>query len=79
MLAPLRSKAALTACLSARVSPVPGATSSEEPPPEMSAITRSSEVSPRTASRMRCAARTLAASGTGCAACTISMRRHGTS
>ncbi len=65
MLAPLRSSALLTACLSSSVRPGAGAASSAEPPPEIKQSTRSSAVSPRTASTMRWAARWPAASGTG--------------
>ena len=79
IVAPLVSSAALTARLSASVRPGAGATSSDEPPPEISAMTRSSAVSPVTLSAMRRDATSPASSGTGCAACTISMRSHGTS
>ena len=54
------------------VSPSTGAQSSDEPPPEISAITRSSAVRPFTRSSSRAVAASAAASGTGCAASTIS-------
>ena len=77
--APERSKARFTACLSSSVNPGRGGRlSSEDPPPEISAITRSSSVSPSTIRRIRAAALRPFASGTGCAASTISMRWHGT-
>ena len=76
--APERSSALETACLSSRVSPGAGRASSDEPPPETSASTRSSGPRPWTRSRMRRAAASPAASGTGCAASTISIRRQGT-
>ena len=64
-------------CLSARSRPSIGSGSSAEPPPETKAITRSSAVSRDTRSSIRLAAFNPAASGTGCAASTISMRSHG--
>ncbi len=79
IVAPLASSAVLTARLSSSVRPGAGATSSDEPPPEISAITRSSALRPVTFAAMRREAARPAASGTGCAACTISMRSHGTS
>ena len=76
--APERSRAALTACLSARVRPGAGRLSKADPPPEISASTRSSGPSPRTISSMRPAARWPFSSGTGCDASTISIRSQGT-
>ena len=78
MVAPLASRMRLSACLSASVMPGPGSVSNDEPPPEMSATTRSSGPRPCTACRMRVEACTLASSGTGCAACSTSMRPAGT-
>jgi hypothetical protein len=74
MAAPLRSSAWLMACLSPSVRPGAGIVSSEEPPPETSAITRSSAVRPCTRPAMRRVAARPASSGTGCAASTTSMR-----
>ena len=74
MAAPLASSARLIACLSCRVSPGAGIDSSAEPPPEIRHSTKSSGPSPCTRSRMRCAAAAPAASGTGCAASTTSIR-----
>ena len=78
MLAPLASRARLSACLSPSVSPGSASGSSDEPPPEIRHSTRSSCVSPRTRSSIRRAAVSPAASGTGWAASTISMRLQGT-
>ncbi len=78
MFAPDFSSARLTACLSSSVSPAAGAASRAEPPPEMRQSTRSSGPRPFTASRIWLAALRPAASGTGCAASTTSMRSHGT-
>ena len=65
MLAPLRSRARLMACLSASVMSPSGNASSADPPPEISARTRSSGASPHTLSRIAFAAAGPAASGTG--------------
>ena len=70
--APDRSSAVLIACLSAKVIPGAGSASSDEPPPEINASTRSSAPRPDTRSRIRRARCWPAASGTGCAACTTS-------
>jgi hypothetical protein len=78
IVAPLANSARLTACLSASVMPGAGAVINAEPPPEISAITRSSGVKLRTASRMRRAAVSLIASGTGWEASRISIRSVGT-
>ncbi|MNN69385.1 hypothetical protein D3C81_1851720 [compost metagenome] len=78
MVAPDFSSDWLTACLSASDMPASGRGSSAEPPPETRQMTRSSSVSPDTRSSMRCAAWKPAASGTGWAASTISMRAHST-
>jgi hypothetical protein len=77
MLAPLASRLRLTACLSARVISPAGSTSREEPPPDISAMTRSSAVSPRTAARIRRPASSLMASGVGWEASSTSMRPAG--
>lgn len=78
ILAPLASKARLMACLSCKVMPGSGKGSRAEPPPEISASTTSSAVRPSARASMRWAACSPAASGTGWAACTTSMRWHGT-
>ena len=72
--APLFSSALLIACFSARVTPGAGSASSDDAPPEIRQTTRSSAERPWASSRMRAAARRPASSGTGCAACTTSMR-----
>ena len=51
--APLASSARVTFCLSSRLIPGAGNVSSEDPPPEISANTRSSGVRPCTSARMR--------------------------
>ncbi len=68
----------MIARFSASVTPTAGAASKAEPPPEISASTRSVAVNPEIMAKMRAAAASPAASGTGCAASTISMRSHGT-
>jgi len=78
MVAPLASSARLTSCLSCRLNPGSGKGSSEEPPPEIRHSTTSSALRPCTSASMRWAASSPAASGTGCAASTISMRAQGT-
>ncbi|OIQ64665.1 hypothetical protein GALL_537830 [mine drainage metagenome] len=75
IVAPLSSSSRLMRCLSASVSPAAGSGSSAEPPPLISAMTWSSGPRPRASSSMRRAAASPAASGTGCAASTSSMRR----
>ena len=75
--APEASSASLTACFSARVMAPAGCTSSAEPPPEMSASTKSSSPSPSTSASIRAVVASPRASGTGCAASTISMPRVG--
>ena len=55
--APEASSAWLTAISSASVSPAGGDGSSAEPPPEISAMTRSSAVRPATGIEQRCATR----------------------
>ncbi len=79
IVAPLRSSALFTTCLSSSVTPGVGRARSAEPPPEMRQISRSSAERPSASSRMRPAAARPAASGTGCAASTTSMRAQGTS
>ena len=74
MLAPLSSRARLTSCLCASVRPSTGRVSSAEPPPEIRHSTKSFSVSPCTIASMRSDACIPAASGTGCAASTTSMR-----
>ncbi len=78
IVAPLASSARFTACLSASVSPSAGKASSADPPPEISASTRSSGPRPRTRSSSRRAPRSLLASGTGWDASITSIRRVGT-
>ena len=56
MLAPEASSARLRSCLSARVKPSVGSGSSADPPPETSAMTRSSGVRRDTRSSIRFAA-----------------------
>ena len=68
IVAPLFKSALLTACFSSSVTPSAGSAMSAEPPPEISASTRSSSVRPWTAFKMRAAASRPAASGTGCEA-----------
>ncbi len=75
--APEASSARLIVCSSSRSRPPAGAGSNDEPPPEISATTRSSSVSSETNSISRAAASSPAASGTGWAASTISMRSQG--
>ena len=74
MLAPEFSRSRLMRCLSSSVRPSAGSVSSAEPPPEIRHSTRSSGVRPCASARMRSAACRPAASGTGCAASTTSMR-----
>ena len=74
MVAPEWSNSLLMRCLSCSVKPSAGKLSKAEPPPEIRHSTRSSSVKPRVSSMMRWAAAIPAASGTGCAACTTSMR-----
>ncbi len=71
--APEASSASLTAISSAKVSSPAGAGSSAEPPPQTSAMTRSSGVRPETSSVSRLAAFKPASSGTGCEASSTSM------
>ena len=78
IVAPERSSARVTACLSASVMPGAGSESRAEPPPDTRNTNWSSDPSPRARSRMRCAAACPAASGTGWLASTISIRSHGT-
>ena len=78
MLAPERSNCWLISCLSASVMPSSGSGSKDEPPPEIRHSTVSSALRPCTRSSIRRAACRPAASGTGCAASTISIRSHGT-
>ena len=75
--APEASSASLTAISSASVRPGGGDGSSAEPPPEISAMTRSSAVRPATCSSSVRDAASPAASGTGCAASMTRMRWHG--
>ena len=76
MSAPLASNWEVISCSSAPG--MRGFSNSAEPPPEIRQSTVSSAVSPRTRDWMRRAASSPAASGTGWAASTTSMRRHGT-
>ena len=78
MLAPDFNRARLTARLSSSVRPGAGNASSAEPPPEIRQSTRSSAERPWTIRRIRAAAAWPAASGTGWAASTTSMRSQGT-
>ena len=64
-------------CFSARVMPPAGKVIRAEPPPEISAMTRSSALNPCTNCNTRAAAAAPAASGTGCAASTISICLQG--
>ena len=79
IVAPEFSSSRDSARLSSSVMPSPGSASGAEPPPEIRQRTRSSAVRPATVSvsRRRAASRP-AASGTGCAASTISMCLQGT-
>ncbi len=74
MRAPLLSNARVIACLSASVTSPPGSVSSADPPPEMSARTRSSLVRPCVIARISLAAAIPAASGFGCPASTTRIR-----
>ena len=74
MRAPLLRSARVIACLSASVTSPPGSDSSADPPPEMSASTRSSLVRPRMIARISPAAAMPAESGFGCPASTTRMR-----
>ena len=76
--APLFSSARFICCFSASVMPSNGNASRDDPPPEISASTRSSEVSSRTTASMRAAAIWPASFGTGCAASITSIRLQGT-
>ena len=78
MVAPEAMSRAVAACLSASLRPGAGRLRSAEPPPDKRHRTRSPAVSPETISRMRAAAARPAASGTGWAASTTSIRRQGT-
>ncbi len=75
--APLRKSARLIACFSSKVMPGAGSASSADAPPDSRHSTRSSGPSPEASSMIRRAASRPAASGTGCAASTTSIRRHG--
>ena len=63
--APLRSNSRLTAIMSSSVRPADGRVESEDPPPEISASTRSSGVSPCISASISAAAAAPAASGVG--------------
>ncbi len=76
--APEASSALFTACLSASVRPGAGSESRAEAPPDIRQSTRSSAPAPSASARMRRAAASPAASGTGCEASTTSIRRQGT-
>ena len=78
IVAPERSSARVTACLSARLRPGAGRASRAEPPPEIRQTSWSSRPRPSASSRMRRAACSPLASGTGWLASTISMRSHAT-
>ena len=73
IVAPERSNARVTACLSAKVRPGAGSARSAEPPPEIKQISWSSGPSPRAMSRIPRAASSPARSGTGWLASTISI------
>jgi hypothetical protein len=73
--APERSSADVIARFSSNVRPGAGRLSSEEAPPEISAMTRSSGPAFLTRSNILCAACTPAASGTGWEASTTSIDR----
>ena len=75
--APLARSAAFTCALSASVIPGAGATSRADAPPDTRTSTRSPSPAPRTSASIRSVARSPAASGTGWAASTTSMRRVG--
>ena len=79
MLAPLASRARLSACLSASVRP--GSAQRQQRRAAAGDQAQHQVVgrqAPHHVEHARCAARSPAASGTGCAASTISMRSHGT-
>ena len=63
---PLRSRAAPTACRSARVHPGSGTSARDDPPPDSSTRTRSSRPADRATSRRSCPARNDPGPGTGC-------------
>ena len=75
--APLRRRARLMACLSAREMPSAGSDRSEEAPPDIRQSTRSSAERPCTMCSMRVAAAWPASSGTGWPASTTSIRASG--
>ncbi len=75
--APEASSALLTAISSSSVMPSGGDGSRADPPPEISATTRSSSLNPDTALNSRLEAASPAPSGTGCAASMILMRSQG--
>ena len=78
MLAPDLSNPRLTDCLSSSVRPGPGTGINAEPPPEIRQSARSCGPRSATTSRRRPAAARPVASGTGWAASTTSIWRHGT-
>ncbi len=75
--APDASNDLLTAISSSKVRPSGGDGNNAEPPPEMSATTRSSSVRPDTASNSRFEAASPASSGIGCDASMISIVLQG--
>lgn len=75
--APEASNARLRAISSSRLTPSGGAGKSAEPPPVISAITRSSSVSPETIENSALEAASPASSGTGCAASITLILRQG--
>jgi len=77
IVAPRSSSACVIACFCASEMPCAGRAHSAEPPPEISAITRSSGPSPVTARINRWPAATLRSSGTGCRPSMSSMRSSG--
>src|SRR6185312_8772688 len=78
IVAPERRRSRVTACLSASVRPAAGSASSAEPPPEIRQTSWSPSPSSPARARMRLAAFSPAASGTGWLASTISIRSQGT-
>ena len=77
MVAPERSSARVTACLSAKVMPSAGAIQLAEAPPDISTSTRSSASAPSASSIARKAASSPAPSGTGWPASIMVTIRNG--
>ena len=74
IVAPLLSNSLLIRCLSASSKPSAGSVNKDDPPPEIRHTTKSLSVSPSVMASMRRVASRPAASGTGWAASTTSMR-----